>query len=80
MIETLFLAGAILCASVSLAVIVTTADTVGEWFHDYSQQRQLRTSNRELKLEIDKLQGELQLWKKACENLHKDVNKNEAET
>jgi len=79
MIETLYLAGSILCASLSLAVIISTADMIGEWFKDYGRHRRLCTDKRHLQEEIHDLKKQLSLWKKACDNLDKEVSKNEAE-
>ena len=71
--ELLYLTGSELCMALSLLLVTDTADMISDWFKDSRRYTKLYAENHELKTGVKRLKGERDLWKKACDNLDKEV-------
>jgi hypothetical protein len=71
--ELLLLSGALLCLALAVATCVAIADTIGDWFSDTHRYTKLYHEKRKLQSDVKALKTELQLWKKACDNLDKEL-------
>jgi cell division protein FtsB len=59
--------------ALTLLVATDVADTIGDWHKDSRRYTKLYAENQTLKAGVKRLKGERDLWKKACDNLDKEL-------